>query len=172
MSAKRLPKIRAGRNLIVFYFRKNLDAVTAGTEERKTDTGTMKVSSAALTALDLLRYPQASGGIDSVVTVLADLAEKIDPEELAALSVSVERPVVQRLGHLLEHLGEDAATGAMLDALQAPGIASMDRTRPARSTGSRLRACAAAARSALARYCPARAGAFSKPRSIAFAMAS
>ena len=119
MSAKRLPKIRAGRNLIVFYFRKNLRAVTAGTEDRKTDTGTMKISSAALTALDLLRYPQASGGIDSVATVLSDLAEKIDPEQLAALSASVERPVVQRLGHLLDHLGEDAATGAMLKALQA-----------------------------------------------------
>ncbi|MCY4029705.1 MAG: type IV toxin-antitoxin system AbiEi family antitoxin [Acidobacteria bacterium] len=121
ISAKRLPKIRAGRNLIVFYFRKNVQAVTAGTEGRKTDTGTMKVSSAALTALDLLRYPQASGGIDSVATVLSDLGEKIDPEQLAALSVLVERPVVQRLGHLLERFGHDALTGAMLEALQARG---------------------------------------------------
>ncbi|MXZ70723.1 MAG: hypothetical protein F4Z04_04330 [Acidobacteria bacterium] len=121
MSAKRLPKIRAGRNVIVFYFRKNLNAVTAGTEDRKTDTGTMKISSAALTALDLLRYPQASGGIDSVATVLSDLAGKIDPEQLAALSASVERPVVQRLGHLLEHLGEEVATSAMREALQARG---------------------------------------------------
>ncbi|MYD70251.1 MAG: hypothetical protein F4W89_05805 [Acidobacteria bacterium] len=61
MSAKRPPKIRTGRNLMVFYFRKNLGAVTAGAVDRKTDTGTMKISSAALTALDLLRYPQASG---------------------------------------------------------------------------------------------------------------
>ena len=121
MSAKRLPKIRAGRNLIVFYFRKNLEAVTAGTEDRKTDTGTMKISSAALTALDLLRYPQASGGIDSVATVLSDLAEKIDPQQLAVLSASMERPVVQRLGHLLEHLGEDALTGSMLETLQVRG---------------------------------------------------
>ncbi len=120
VSAKRLPKIRAGRNLIVFYFRKSLEVV-AGTEDRKTDTGTMKISSAALTALDLLRYPQASGGIDSVATVLADLADTIDPGQLAALSASVERPVVQRLGHLLEHLGEDAAAGAMLEALRARG---------------------------------------------------
>ena len=60
ISNKRLPRIRAGRNLIVFYFRKEMEAVTAGIEGRKTDTGTMKISSAALTALDLLRYPQAS----------------------------------------------------------------------------------------------------------------
>ena len=121
ISAKRLPKIRAGRNLIVFYFRKNVEAVMSGTEGRKTDTGTMTISSAALTALDLLRYPQASGGIDNVTTALSDLGQKIDAQELAALSALVERPVVQRLGHLLEHLGHDALTGAMLQALHARG---------------------------------------------------
>ena len=121
ISDKRLPKIRAGRNLIVFYFRKNMEAVMAGTERRKTDTGTMKISSAALTALDLLRYPQASGGIDGVATVLSDLGQKIDPEQLGTLSALVERPVVQRLGHLLEHLGHDARTGPMLESLRSRG---------------------------------------------------
>ena len=121
ISAKRLPRIRAGRSLIVFYFRKDVEGAMAGVEEHKTDTGTMKISSAALTALDLLRYPQASGGIDSVAMVLSDLARKIDPAQLAALSALVERPVVQRLGHLLEHLGHDAVTGAMLEALRARG---------------------------------------------------
>ncbi len=121
ISPKRLPKIRAGRNLIVFYYRKDMEGVTAGIEGRKTDTGTMKISSATLTALDLLRYPRASGGSDSVATVLSDLAQKIDPEELAALSELVERPVLQRLGHLLEYLGHDALTGPMLEALRRRG---------------------------------------------------
>ena len=121
VSAKRFSNIRAGRNLIVFYFRKDMEAVTAGIEGRKTDTGTMKISSAALTALDLLRYPQASGGIDNVATVLSDLGEKIDPEQLGTLSALVERPVVQRLGHLLEHIGRDSLTGPMLEALRARG---------------------------------------------------
>ena len=122
VSNKRLPKIRAGRNLIVFYFRKEMEAVTAGIEDRKTDTGTMKISSAALTALDLLRqHPQASGGMDHVATVLSDLGGSIDPEQLAAFSPLVERPVVQRLGHLLERLGHDALTVPMLEALHARG---------------------------------------------------
>ncbi len=121
VSAKRLPRIRAGRNLIVFYFRKDMEAVTAAIEDRKTDTGTMKISSAALTALDLLRYPQASGGVDNVATVVSDLGQKIDPGQLAALSALVERPVVQRLGHLLEHLGLDDLTGPMMESLQARG---------------------------------------------------
>ena len=121
VSNKRLPRVRAGRTLIVFYYRKDMEAVTAGIEDRKTDTGTMKISSAALTALDLLRYPQASGGIDNVATVLSDLGPSIDPEQLAAFSRLVERPVVQRLGYLLEHLGHDALTGPMLEALRARG---------------------------------------------------
>ena len=124
VSAKRIPKIRAGRNLIVIYFRKDMEAVAAGIEDRKTDTGTMKISSAALTALDLLRYPQASAGIDNVATVLSDLGQKIDAGQLAALSVTVERPVVQRLGHLLDRLGHEALTGPMLSALQKRGMAS------------------------------------------------
>ena len=121
ISAKRLPKIHAGRNLIVFYFRKNVEAMTAGTEGRKTDTGTMRISSAALTALDLLRYPRASGGIDNVATVLSDLGQRIDPEQLGTLSALVERPVVQRLGYLLEHLGHNALTESMLETLRAHG---------------------------------------------------
>ncbi len=44
----------------------------------------MKISSAELTILDLLRYPQASGGLDNVVTVLEDLG-RVDAENLATL---------------------------------------------------------------------------------------
>ena len=121
VSPKRLPTIRAGRSLMVFYFRKYMDGVKPGIEAHKTDSGIMKISSAALTALDLLRYPQASGGSDNVATVLLDLGQKIDPQELAALSEVVERTVVQRLGHLLEHLGHGSRTGPMLEALQRRG---------------------------------------------------
>lgn len=117
VAPKRIPKIRAGRSLIVFYYRKNIRAVADGIENRKTDTGTMKISSAALTALDLLRYPQASGGIDNVATVLSDLGPKIDRDQLAALSSSVERSVIQRLGHLLYRLDHAAVAEPMLEAL-------------------------------------------------------
>ena len=121
VSNKRHPKIRAGRNLFVFCFRKEMETVTAGIEDRKIETGTMKISSAALTALGLLRYRRASGGIDHVATVLSDLGGSIDPEQLAAFSPLVERPVVQRLGHLLERLGHDALTAPMREALHARG---------------------------------------------------
>lgn len=121
VAAKRLPKIRAGRNLIVFYYRKDMGAVATGIEDRKTDTGMMKISTPALTALDLLRYPQAAGGMDNIATVLTDLAAKIDPAQLAALSLAAERPVVQRLGHLLDRLGHTDRAEPMRAALQARG---------------------------------------------------
>jgi len=121
VTPKRMPRIKAGRNLIVFYYRKDIAAVEPGIEECKTDTGKMKISSPALTALDLLRYPQAAGGINNVATVLVDLAEKIDPSQLAALSDATERPVVQRLGYLLERLGHKTLSDSMHSALMARG---------------------------------------------------
>jgi hypothetical protein len=58
---KRLPKIRAGRSPITFYYRKDMAAVSEAIEDRKTDTGRMNVSSVELTLLDLMRYPHAGG---------------------------------------------------------------------------------------------------------------
>jgi predicted transcriptional regulator of viral defense system len=121
VAGKRLPKIHAGRNMIVFYYRKDMRAVATGLEDHKTDTGTMKISTVELTALDLLRYPQAAGGIDNIATVLTDLEPKIDAAKLAALSQKAERPVAQRLGYLLDRLGHQERTEPMHAALKARG---------------------------------------------------
>lgn len=120
---RQLPKIRAGRSWITFHFRKNLESLRAGIVERKTDTGTMKVSSPELTALDLLRYVHVAGGIDAVATVLADLAGKIDSEQLAALAAHFDRAPVQRLGYLLDRLGHADRAQALHN--QLPSTKSM-----------------------------------------------
>jgi predicted transcriptional regulator of viral defense system len=112
---KRMPELVLGRSRLAFYYRKNIEAVTAGILDRKTDTGRMRVSSVELTALDLLRYPRAAGGMDHIATVLSDLAGKIEPERLGSLSVAFERPVVQRLGHLLEHSGHGKRAAPMFE---------------------------------------------------------
>jgi predicted transcriptional regulator of viral defense system len=116
---RQLPKIRAGRSWITFHFRKDLTSLRDGIVERKTDTGTMKVSSPELTALDLLRYIHAAGGIDAVATVLADLAGKIDSDKLAALAVHFDRAPVQRLGYLLDRLGHADRAQALHNRLPA-----------------------------------------------------
>ncbi len=118
---RQLGPIRAGRSQLVFRYRKDMEGVADGIEQRKTDTGRMQISGAELTALDLLRYPRATGGIDPIATVLADLGPQIDPDRLAALSGAFERSVAQRLGYLLERLGYRERTDALHDALARGG---------------------------------------------------
>lgn len=117
----RIPRIYAGGNRIIFFYRKDMQAVASGIEERMTRAGRLMVSSAALTALDLLRYKRRSGGIDHKATVLVELAERIDPLQLADLSTKFEKPVVQRLGYMLDRLGHRALTIRMHEALRKRG---------------------------------------------------
>jgi hypothetical protein len=101
---KRMPKLRAGRSIISFFFRKDMKLVADAIVDRNTDTGRMRMSSPELTAFDLLRYSHAVGTIDSVATALSDLGAKIQPERLAKLAPAVERATTQRLGFLLDYL--------------------------------------------------------------------
>jgi hypothetical protein len=114
---KRLPKIRAGRSSLAFYFRKDMDAVMDGLTEHKTDTGRMTISSPELTLLDLLRYSHAGGGLDNIATVISDLGGRVGADKLAALSGSFERAGCQRLGYLLERFGHHELTDALFRAV-------------------------------------------------------
>jgi predicted transcriptional regulator of viral defense system len=114
---KRLPKIRAGRSAIAFYYRKDMPAVSGAIEDRKTDTGSVKISSIELTMLDLVRYPRAAGGLDNIATIISDLGEHIDPGKLANLSAAFERSVIQRLGYLLKSAGYADRVQALHDAM-------------------------------------------------------
>ena len=87
-------------------------------EDRKTDTGRMKVSSPELTAFDLLRYGHAAGNINSIATVLSDLAPKLHRERLAKLAPSFERTYVQRLGYLLDYLKHQDTAEPLLQHLE------------------------------------------------------
>jgi predicted transcriptional regulator of viral defense system len=118
---RQLPKIRAGRSWITFHFRKDMEAVRAGIVERKTDTGSMKVSSPELTALDLLRYIHVAGGLDAVATILTDLGTNVDGAKLADLAAHFERATIQRLGYLLDRLGHADRTQALHSRLFAKG---------------------------------------------------
>jgi predicted transcriptional regulator of viral defense system len=114
---KRIPKLRAGRSIISFFYRKDMKPVADAIADHKTDTGRMRVSSPELTALDLLRYSHAVGAIDSIATVLADLGPKIKSEQLGKLAPAFERTVIQRLGYLLDHLKFPEQAKALHDHL-------------------------------------------------------
>lgn len=128
--------IRAGRSKIVFYFRKDIGAIEAGIVRRKTDTGSMRVSSPALTALDLLRYPQASGGLDHAAGVLNELASEVDPKQLRVLAPAFERSVVQRLGYLFDQLGSEEPAASLHHHLGSGNVpwVELDPSEASRAT--------------------------------------
>ncbi|MBZ0145919.1 MAG: type IV toxin-antitoxin system AbiEi family antitoxin [Rhodocyclaceae bacterium] len=101
---KNRPAIRCGRVEVEFVARHNAAAVP--TERVNTPRGFLQISSPEATAFDLVGYHERCGGLDNVVTVLAELAEKLDPERLAALGPLSPIPWAQRLGHLLDRVGQ------------------------------------------------------------------
>ncbi len=103
--------IECGKVRVVFHVRKRIASVP--TQKFNTPRGTVAVSTPAATAFDLVGYEAQIGGLDAVATILVELAEKLDPAQLAELAPTVPIPWVQRLGYLLEHLDE-APTAAQL----------------------------------------------------------
>lgn len=127
---KQFPRIRAGRSIIAFYYRKELPSVLSSIVDYKTDTGSMKLSSPELTAFDLVRYVHAAGGIDAIGTALSDLKDMLDGRKLATLATQFERAVCQRLGYLLDLLGASDKTGELHAALLARQSVSWTALEP------------------------------------------
>ena len=99
-----LRPLTVGRVRIRFFFKRHIEV--AITEQMKTSSGSIPVSTPEMTAYDLIRYRQGTGSIDHVATVIAELAEKIDARRLLAIGKQGEKlPVVQRLGYVLELTG-------------------------------------------------------------------
>ncbi len=96
-----------GRARIVFVTKAHL--AKTPTVPIKTPTGDIRVSTPEATALDLVRYPEHAGFLSNVATVLGELAERINPEALVQTAeVEGELAAAQRLGYLLEHVGQGA----------------------------------------------------------------
>lgn len=73
--------------------------------ERKTESGYLKVSSPVLTASDLVQFEKRSGGITRVASVLNELVEEMDPGEFNPVFFE-NTPVtaIQKLGYLIEKI--------------------------------------------------------------------
>ena len=113
MLAKARRPIHCGQIRVVFHVRKRLKDVPVQT--LNTPRGTILVSAPEATALDLVGYQEQVGGLDVVATVLAELAEKIDPEKLATVAQTAPLPWAQRLGYLLQKVGFAEKTTALKD---------------------------------------------------------
>ena len=105
--------ISCGAVRVLFYARKRIAEVPV--QKYNTPRGTMLVSSAEATAVDLVGYERRVGGLDNVATVLSELAEIIDPRLLADAAKTAPLAWGQRLGYILEQVGAADKT-AMLKA--------------------------------------------------------
>ena len=105
--------IQCGRVRVAFMARKRVAEVPV--QRFNTPRGTVLVSAPEATAVDLVGYHHRAGGLDQVATVLSELAEQINPEELVAAAQTAPIPWAQRLGHLLE-LGGFVEKAASLKA--------------------------------------------------------
>ena len=93
-----------GRNRLRFIYKKRIAETPI--VKLKTETGFMLVSSPEATAVDLVRYPQAAGGIGNIVTVFSELAERLDPDRLVqAVAMESDVAAAQRVGFLLDRAG-------------------------------------------------------------------
>lgn len=73
--------IEVGRVRVEFHASNLFDG--AATQRMQTETGSMLVATPETTAFDLVRFPAHCGFWSNIATVLAELAEKLDPVKLA-----------------------------------------------------------------------------------------
>ena len=104
VTSKSTRPVRVGRVVIRFSMSNRVEQLPA--TKLNTETGTMRVATSETTAFDLVRYPSAAGHLSNVATVLSELSARLDAATLTAIAPLVRVPDVQRLGYLLEAVGQ------------------------------------------------------------------
>ena len=100
VTARNKAPLECGKIHVDFIARKNVKAMPTSTIN--TPRGMLRLASPETTAFDLVGYPEHAGGLDNVATILAELAEKLDPAELARIAELSPLTWAQRLGYLLD----------------------------------------------------------------------
>ena len=111
----------------------------AQTEARRTQTGDIPISTPEWTAIDLIRFQKHYGSMDAAATVLAELAEALHPDQLAAAADhEPTNAYLQRLGWMLGFLGYETLTGPLhkLVSRRCPSFIPLNPSLEKR-TGSR-----------------------------------
>lgn len=104
-----LPALRSGlRSRVKFEFITTRQKLNHNLIiQHKSKLGTINVSSAELTALDLVANEHKIGGLNRVCSVLTDLVESFDANKINAEYIGIYPiPVYQRLGYILETILE------------------------------------------------------------------
>ncbi len=117
-----------------FRFVQRPSAMNLPTIERPTRSGSARVSTPEVTALDVATDPDLAGGVDNGATVIIELAENdaFDPASLAALATRFPAASGRRVGYVLEHFTDHDDLTPLHDAV-ASRSSSPSRLDPTRS---------------------------------------
>lgn len=93
-------------------------------ESKKTETGYLKISSPALTAIDLIQFEKKIGGLNRAATVLNELAEVLKPEMFDSTLLSEASTYsLQRLGYILQYkAGQQQLAQELLHKIKEAGL--------------------------------------------------
>lgn len=131
MVGSRRRPIACGEVRVQFSSRK--DMAETPVVERNSPRSVLRVASPAATALELVGYVDAAGGLDNVATVLSELVDAIDADALVAEARRAPRAWVQRLGYLLSLVDADQLAAA-LDPVVAAGATPLVALQPSSPT--------------------------------------
>lgn len=103
--------IHCGKVRVQFIARKGMAQVAV--RLHNTACGQVRASAPEATAIDLVGYPEHVGGLGQAATVLAELADEMDPLALAEAAATAPITWAQRLGYLLELVGQGHLASAV-----------------------------------------------------------
>ncbi len=111
-------KLKFGRVWIDCIYKKSIKDLPI--QNITVKTGYLKLATPELTAIDIIKYPHKSGGLNHIATVLSELIENINAEKLIDFAEKINETIyLQRLGFILEHIDtmDEAAKQRVIDAL-------------------------------------------------------
>lgn len=105
-----LPDIK--KNSIYISFLTSSKCLDKNILEKKSDAGIFKISSPALTAVDLIHYQSKLGGLNRMVAIIEELSEEIYPNDITELLTWYpNKSTLQRFGFLLEEIQAKESLG-------------------------------------------------------------
>jgi predicted transcriptional regulator of viral defense system len=110
------PKLNdISKNTIDIRFFTTINWSDKNIQLRKSDAGLFKISSPALTIVDLIHHQTKLGGINRILTTIEELSEELNKPDLAdLLSWYPNKSTLQRLGFLLEEFDVEVELQEMI----------------------------------------------------------
>jgi predicted transcriptional regulator of viral defense system len=110
--------LKFGQIHIKLIYKKSLTGLP--TKDFVVSSGYLKIATPELIAIDLLKFPKHTGGMNNIATVLSELVESMNVHKLIELAEHLgERHQLQRLGYIIEKIDvmDDAIKANIVDAL-------------------------------------------------------